>query len=397
MSFQYMHNSQLALAIGLVNVVTGYVGADAVSETLIERVLWPQRANNGFGNNSIIKCALLQSTAVPLNRVALAAIDRFIKNSLHKGEGRGHLLGTAFFPDTGLSYLLHAGNGQPVQSEWVRNGLLVRILQTIPYIQPTPSGEESAAQRMRQRITVSHLQLVDVRNASGHTAIDLDDERISAKCILAIIASESPALIFAATVAMLWSIVPALIFLAPLALRLLAAATTMQREDLLITRDNDKSDLGAEQRFEIHVPGEGFQVISGPASLVLPFFRHYGHPIRCRWREVTQMWIVGLLGATFSLTFVATLLMPIRIQALFAMYQMYLLMSTLAARFLGGDVWGTTEERVGKALAAVENEGARGLVVLRNRAGEMFGVKLTRSVHGSYAEGKARVEGIVMG
>lgn len=398
MATEYLTIPHAALAIGLLNLLIGNIGADAAPNTLIERILWPQRAYNGFGADSIIKNAFLLSAGGPLHRLAIKTIDQFMAHSLQKGAGRGHMLGTAFFPDTGLAYKLYDSNGRPVEDEWVRNGLLVRILKCIPYIRPTPSGEEGAERRMRQRITVSHLELVNFESVPPENAIALDDDCVSAKTVLAIIASEAPALIFAAAIASYCQSSVALALLAPLALKLLAAATTMQREDLTIPRDAEKSRLhgaGALSRFEVHIPGEGFQVISGPAEVVLPFFRHYGHPIRCRWREVSQMLIIGVLGVSHPLTLATMFFMPVGIQALYAAYQAFLLSAMLAARFGGGDVWGTTEERVGKALVETENHGRNSLVLLRNRTGEMICMKLTRTVHGSYTEGKAQVSRIV--
>ena len=67
----------------------------------------------------------------------------------------------------------------------------------------------------------------------------------------------------------------------------------------------------------------------------------------------------------------------------------------LAARFGGGDVWGTTEERVGKALLDAERSHRPGFLMLKNRMGEMAGVKLTRTWHASYAEGQMQVAKIV--
>lgn len=398
MTIQYLMSSQAVLTVGLLNLLAGYVGAEVAPDTLIERTLWPQRANTGFGTSSVLKNSLLLSAGGPLHRAAIKALDKLSEHSLYKGAGRGHMLGTAFFPDTGLAYKLHLENGQRVENEWIRNGLLVRILNCIPYLQPTPTGTEAAERRMRQSITVNHLELFDVEHGSAPGSIPLDDGRLTAKHLLAIILSESPTILFATMVALQSSQTTALIYLAPLALKVFAALTTLEREDLTLTHRGKSDDLGppnTKPKFEIHVPGEGFHVISGPSELVLPFFRHYGHPIRCRWREVLQMFVVAGLGACYPLTFVATFLLPCEIQAWWTVLQVYLTCAMLIARFAGGDVWGTTEERVGKALVAHENRGGDKSVVLESQTGCLIGARLTRSVHGSYTDGKAEVMRIV--
>lgn len=398
-TIQDLSGPQVALVVGLLNILAGFVGADAASETIIERILWPQRATSGFGTTSnILQHAFLLSAGGPLHRVATHVIEQMIEHSLHKGAGRGHMLGTAFYPDTRLNYKMHAGNGQPVSDELVRNGLLVRILKTLPYLQPIRSGQQATAQRMRQQITVSHLELVNPDGAPATGVITLDDDRITARTILAIVVSETPALLLVAAVTLLQNARIAFVFVAPLVLKLLAAATALQREDFVTHgRDGKKGVDGhaPSQSFEVHIPGEGFQVMSGPAELVLPFFRHYGHPIRCRWREAFQLLLIGLLGILHPLTLAMVLFMPIQIQAMFATYQAYLWIAMLAARFGGGDVWGTTEERVGKALLDAERSHRPGFLMLKNRMGEMAGVKLTRTWHASYAEGQMQVAKIV--
>ena len=72
-----------------------------------------------------------------------------------------------------------------------------------------------------------------------------------------------------------------------------------------------------------------------------------------------------------------------------------MLLAMLIARYGQGELWGSTEERVGQALVASENAGQHGLVVLKTRSGEMMGAKLTRTIHGSYTDGKIRVAQLV--
>lgn len=398
MATQFLSTPNAALAIGLLNVIVGYVGADAATETLIERILWPQHANAGFEAHNLVRNAVLFSAGGPLHRVAIKALDGFHKHSLFKGAGHGHMLGTAFFPDTGLSYKLYKGRDQAPEKEWVRNGLLTRILKCLPYTQPTATEKGAPSRPMRQRITVNHLELFYLGSDSVQDAVSLGDDTVTGKTLIAIVASELPTLLLATIIALGWNISMSLLLLGPLSLKLAAAATTLEREQLDFSRDNQTLKTDEQDRhpiFEIHIPGEGFQIITGPCDLVLPFFRHYGHPVRCRWREVTQMFIVAALGACYPFTFVGMLWMPLEVQALWACYQIYLVFSMLIVRFVGGDVWGTTEERMAKALAFSRVLGRNGMVMFKDRKGFVMGARLTQSVHGSYTDGKSEVAHII--
>ncbi|KAF2252747.1 hypothetical protein BU26DRAFT_515207 [Trematosphaeria pertusa] len=399
MVFEHVSDAQAAVAVGLLTVLAGYIGSDIAPDTLIERMLWPQRSNNGFGARSTLKYACLLPAGGPLHRLALKTMDTFFKHSLHKGAGRGHMLGTAFFPDTGIAYKMHPGNGQPAEDELVRNGLLVRILKCIPYIASDSNDDQAATTRVRQQITVSHLELFNFETIPPQGAITLDDDVVNAKTLFAIVATELPAIILALLVSATWSSLAGLLFLAPLVLKVVAALTTIEREDLIIPHDREKAswdDVAMHPKFEIHIPGEGFQVVSGPAELVLPFFRHYGHPIRCRWREITQMLIIAATGFCYPTTAaLMVLFMPLQVQTVWAAYQVYVIFAMLAARYGEGELWGTTEERVGKALVESEKYAGEGMVVLKNRTGEMVGMRLKRTVHGSYSAGKTQVARIV--
>ncbi|KAF2727378.1 hypothetical protein EJ04DRAFT_517290 [Polyplosphaeria fusca] len=397
MSTNYSQISNDALALGLTALLTAYIGAELAPTSLIERMLWPQRFSTGIDNGSI-KNALFLSSGGPLHKVVIKAIETFYNHGLHKGSGRGHLLGTAFFPDTGIPYTVHSNNGKPAEDELVRNGLVVRILKCMSDTSALTKLSESNS-RMRQQITVSHLQLFNFDNVPPQKPIALDAAEIDSQTILALLVSELPTFVLAGIVGYLWSMVGGALYLAPAALKIIAACTAMQREDLVIPADEEKQTWQTSteiSKFEIHIPGEGFQVISGPADLILPFFRHYGHPTRCRWRELTQMAIVAATGFIYPITLVLTMIfMPVNIQALWVGYQVYLLFAMVLARFGGGELWGSTEERVARALLETEKRRENKVVVLKNWTGEMMGAKLTRTLHGSYSDGKAQVARLV--
>lgn len=394
---EYLQTSQVVLPVAFLGVFIGYIGAEVASPALVERVLWPQRSSSG-SNAGSIKNALFLSNGGSLHKVAIRAMDTLFIHGLHKGPGRGHLLGTAFFPDTGLAYKMYLGNGKPVEDELVRNGLLVRILKCISDTSALPKRIEGTA-RMRQQITVSHLELFNLENVPPRSAITLDSAGVNTQTILTLLASEIPTFLLVCAVGYLWSIPGAMIYLLPAILKILSACTAMQREDLIIPGDKEKQPWKAStevSKFEIHIPGEGFQVISGPADLILPFFRHYGHPIRCRWRELTQMVILSVMGFTYTINFITTVIfMPPNIQSLWIAYQVYLTFAMIVSRYGGAEMWGSTEERIAQALTKSEKGHREGTVVLKNQTGEMIGARLRRTLHGSYSEGKSQVSQII--
>lgn len=385
------------LIIGLLNVVTAFAGADLAPSNLIERLIWPQR-NTNVSATSFLKNTFLLSAGGPLHKIVLAALDSFHRHSLFKGAGKGHMLGTPFFPDTGLSYTMYPGGGQSPEQELVRNGLLVRTLKGMRECTRTVDKQKFGEQNVRQKIAVTHLELINSDNISSSGAINLDDEHVNMKTILMVVCSEFPALVLTCVTAMVWRPAAAVIFLTPLILKVLAAVTALAREDFVAHPSKSPKSWPTSttvSKFEVHVPGEGFQVISGPDELILPFFRHYGHPIRCRWRERMQMVIVAILGLYHPLTLLSSIIwMPVNVQSVWLVYQIYICCTMLIARYGGGELWGTTEERLGEALANAEMD-RNGTVLIENRNGSMMLARIKRTFHGSYNEGKAHVAAMV--
>ena len=67
--------------------------------------------------------------------------------------------------------------------------------------------------------------------------------------------------------------------------------------------------------FEVNTHGHGFLVVEGKESVVLQFFRHYGHPIRNRARELIQISIVVAFGLVFPIGLMCSLIwMPVVLQ-----------------------------------------------------------------------------------
>jgi len=394
-------------ALNFVALLVAYLGTELAPYSLIERMLWPQRFSSDTNAGSI-KNALFLSLGGPMHKVVIRAVEIFRDHGLLKGQGQGHLLGTAFFADTRIPYTLHRGDGQPAEEEHVRNGLLVRILKCMSDTSVLPKHADTAS-TMRQQITVSHLQLFNFDNMPPQKPIALDAAYINTRTILSLLLSELPTFILVILTTYLHTPLSGSLFLIPVVLKLAFAMTALHREDLVLPAEKVKpsSSLSSpssslqpvsppRSMFEIHIPGTGFQVISGPTDLILPFFRHYGHPLRCRWRECAQMCLVAAAGFVYPVTLLATTFcMPLQVRALWVAYQVYLLFAMMLARFGGGEVWGSTEERVAKALVEAEKGKGGGIVVLRNREGEMIGARVERRVCGSYSEGKREVGRII--
>ena len=383
--------------LGLLNVITAFAGADIAPPNLIERIIWPQR-NASVSATSFLKTTFLLSAGGPLHKITLSALDSLHRHSLFKGVGKGHMLGTPFFPDTGLSYIRHPTAGQTPEQELVRNGLLVRTLNGMQESTETVEQPAFDEQSTRQNISVTYLELMDAGNISSSGAITLDDERVRLKTVLLVACTEMPSMVLTFVAAMIWSPIAASVFLTPLMLKVLATFTALAREDFTAypkKLPHPWPGSTSNSKFEIHVPGDGFQVISGPDELILPFFRHYGHPIRCRWRETVQMVIMVTLGLYHPLLLVSSMTwMPLRVQLAWLVYQIYICCTMLIVRYCGGELWGTTEERFGEALAsaAVDKHGS---VLIENQDGSMMVARIHRTFHDSYTEGKARVAALV--
>lgn len=96
------------------------------------------------------------------------------------------------------------------------------------------------------------------------------------------------------------------------------------------------------------------------------FFRHYGHPVRHRFREVVQLGTVVAFCALFPLGLLCSLVwMSVELQYLWLGYQLYTTVAMHIYRYSGGRTWASTEERAAQRLAASMDE----VVYFRDDAG----------------------------
>ena len=92
-----------AAVLGALGTLIGYIRSEISVDNLFERLLWPQKYYNSPPARSIWKIAFLMPMGGPLHKASLRTLDTLDKNGLLKGNRCGHMLGTAFFGDTGRS------------------------------------------------------------------------------------------------------------------------------------------------------------------------------------------------------------------------------------------------------------------------------------------------------
>lgn len=342
----------------------------------------------------------------PLHKAALDTVDRFFENGLFRGDRLGHMLGTAFFPDSGMKYQMYE-NGAFQREAQVRNGIWVRMLKEMPMIPDDPLKGAHAEQEdgrntrtvVRQKTTVSHLTL-SPRTGKETTAplIDNDTGPITLRTVMAIITTELTGIGVAVAVAVIWRSAFMVLWLLPLILKLISAMTAVPREPLILnkratmktpaqtTEEKKTNNVPWTKKFSI-TTGQGFQVIEGPEDIVLPFFRHYGHPDRSRWREIIQITVVVALGLTFPVGLICSLIwMPIGLQYVWTGYVLYVTMVMYVYRYAHGHWWATTEERISEAFTHAENRGDEPKIMFRAGDDCIIIAELARTAHNSYAE-----------
>lgn len=112
---------------GALGAVLGYIGAEAATPSIFERLLWPQRAYANFKLSLLPGAAFATSMDGPLHKAALKTLDTIFDHGLMKGAHQGHMLGSAFFPDQGWQYTMHGGSEYESHTEDVR-GVVVEAL-----------------------------------------------------------------------------------------------------------------------------------------------------------------------------------------------------------------------------------------------------------------------------
>ncbi|KAL2010322.1 hypothetical protein VTN00DRAFT_6129 [Thermoascus crustaceus] len=396
----------LSNVLSALGTLIGYIGTEVATTNCINRLLWPQRSYNNFSLLNAWKLALFMPLGGPLHKAALDTVDRFFENGLFRGDRLGHMLGTAFFPDSGMKYQVYEGGACQKEAQ-VRNGIWVRTLKEMPMIPDDPLKGAHAEQEdgrntgavIRQKTTVSHLTLSPRTGKETTTPlIDNDTGPITLRTVMAIIATELTGIGVAVAVTVIWRSAFMVLWLIPLILKLISAMSAVPREQLILnkrattkmpaqaTEDKETNKVPWTKKFCI-TTGQGFQVIEGPEEIVLPFFRHYGHPERSRWREIIQITVVVALGLTFPVGLICSLIwMPIGLQCVWTGYVLYVTMVMYVYRYAHGHMWATTEERISETFTHAENCGEESRIMFRAGDDCIIIAELVRTAHNSYGE-----------
>ncbi|KAL8791212.1 MAG: hypothetical protein Q9213_000169 [Squamulea squamosa] len=370
----------------------GYVGSEAATEDVFERLLWPQRFFNHFSWRDMIQVGFLNPMGGPMHKAALTTLDQFHQNGLFRGRNLGNMLGTAFFHDTKQAYRMHDPPPPSTGEELVRNGLWVQAIRRIPIVarnQEDNNVESGLKPRklLRARSVVNFLELSYAHGeADPMKTVKHDLGSLTFRTFLAIVWSEITGIAMGVFVLAYWQSYFAFIWFLPLTLRLLSAFTTIQREGLLSPPLAKEADMEVMRRFEVNTYGHGFLLIEGKESAVLQFFRHYGHPIRNRARELLQMAIIVALGLVFPIGLMSSLIwMPVGLQYLWLGYQLYATMAMYTYRFTREHQQATSESRLAQKFAEGKDE--ERVAYLQDEDGNTMKGKLTQIYVDNYGEG----------
>lgn len=398
-----MANSQnkAIVAIGAIGAVLGYIGAESATSTMFERLLWPQRFHANFSWRHYFKTVVFGPSGGPIYKAALEVMDLAFAHGLFKGKRLGHMLGSTFFPQSTTTYTRRSGDDEvDSQARQAGNCLWERVAAMLPPSVPSPQPQQDmeAAVRpendVRAYSSVHHITLAICKFPAGSSCTlrkDTDSRRLSLRILLGIITSELLGIVFATFIAIVWKSWLAALWLAPLSVKLISAAFALDREDLDLCEPGmaNPQAVVMPQDFEVHLPLETstFLIITGPPSLALQFFRHYGHPKRSRTREVAQLTSVVALSSLFPVGLLLSVtVMPEKIQYMWLSYQMYLVLVMYIARYLSQQTWGSTEEAIAESLAN-QPKGAYMFADFATR--RVVEAKLETTTHGRYGEASA--------
>lgn len=341
--------------------VLGYIGAEAATVEWFERLLWPQRFFSGFRAASVPSIALLLPMGGPLHKAALDTLDRAYNHGLFRGAHRGHMLGTPFFHALDWTYTMHGDVEHETHTEPLRNCLWARALALIPTVEQAVSagpGDEEKGRRkqiLRAQVAVNHLTLSAPKPQDIHTLPFVSEpaDTPTLRVFAGIITAEVTGILFAVVQAIAYRTTWCILFLLPLLLRLFSASLALRREKL-VSVSSAAVATDPPLDFEVHCPQSdgSFMLLTGPPALVLQFVRHFGHPVRSRWRELAQLGTVTTFGALFPIGLLCSMVwMPLRVQCVWLSYQMYLVVAMHVARYTQSGLGSTTESRIAKTLA----------------------------------------------
>ena len=391
----------MASVISALGTLIGYLGAEAATVDFFERLLWPQRFYTGVTPKNALLIGFGMPMGGPLHQAALHTLDKLYRSGLLKGPRLGNMLGTAFFHDSGLEYNVHDQSNRQERAH-VRNGLWVRTISQIPMpviSQKGPHVEHGSVVRTPVRAKTS-VNLLELSFAEGVTeskkTVRNDTGPISSRCLTSVIWSEITGIGTAAIVVGIWRSWFCCLWLLPLLLKLSSLLFVIPREGLVkkprSSLSKEKAAEGSQpealKRFKIRTKGDGFLVVVGNKAVVLQFFRHYGHPVRHRGREIIQIGIIASFGSLFLIELMLSILcMPVQLQYIWLGYQLYATLAMIVYRYGRGHEWGTVEEKLVRILD--NQKDGEAVVYLQDHSGDTVMARLSRTYADNYEDGKA--------
>lgn len=373
------HSSVLSGALG---AILGYLGGEAADTVLFERLLWPERFYNDFTNPSaLLKFSLLLSMGGPVHAAALKTLEKMGKHGLYLGSRRGNLLGTAFFPDTGVrSFSSGSGAARDDDDRETRNAIWVDVVRRLnhkslgpgsrlPKFDDENPGRNKRSPRFRTLQAVHHLTIRSVGSREEQAPFPAPanrhvvEEKKRYRILLGIFCSELVSIVTAVLAILLdgpgggWWM--AIYMCIPVLAKTLAFIVSVRREPLEAIPDQFNADEVARdhiENYQLVDPQDQrfYLVITGPRSVVTQFFRHYGHPLRHtesgRWREVISISIIYAFVLYFPVGLAANLWLPERLQYLWLSYQLYTVFAMHVLRLTSWQHCGSTQERVAQAI-----------------------------------------------
>lgn len=395
--------AESAVVTGALGAVLGYLGGDVAEVAHFERLLWPRRFYHDWTPGVAVRQCLFLTMGGPVHSAALKTLDVFRKHGLYLGRGFGHLLGTAFYPDSMAKYStgLRVPDGvalpgadakgglgvgaqergdegidrrrraeSKTKTDEARNAFWVEVSRRVkhaaqlraamPRLDAEDAADNDGAIRIRAVQVLHHvtLQAVGDNEVPPHGTVRVCEDATTWRVVAGILCSEAVSITAAVVLATreAWGMFAYM--LVPLTLKFVALLATVDREPLepLARLQGGRDELPAALVFEIMDPEQDFLVIEGPAPLVKQFFLHYGHPLRRgaqgRARELVCMAVVYIFVLYFPAGLIGNVFTDQGVQYLWLAYQLYAVLAMHVVRLTGWQGCGRTEERAARALSA---------------------------------------------
>lgn len=398
--------AQSTSILGALGTIVGYLGAEVAPDDLFERLLWPQRFYNDFNLRNSAKVGFLMPMGGPLHRAALSTLDACLINGLLlRGLQSGNMLGTAFFADRALTYSIHnptrGGAPEPTELKAARNAFWATVVEQLPptYVAQPGDPETSRPGIVRARTAVNLLTIryAEPDEVESSRLITCDTGPLNMRCLAGIIFTEITGIVVGALVLGLWRSWFCVLWWLPAILKAISALWTIPRESLTPRKAQsvNQPNIPAkdDQSFELHGLKRGFLLIRGEPGLVQQFFRHYGHPVRHRFRELVQLGIIIGFCFLFPLGLLCSLVwMSVELQYLWLGYQLYATVAMHIYRYSNGRNWATTGETAAFKLCASSDE----VIYFRDEAGTTVMVRNSRTEVDNVREAK-KVLGRLLG